>query len=115
MRCTWGRHMQGGGISSGGGMSYRTYAARVLEGFSWTWSRVAAGRPSAMHGFRMGGLYVYAASGLRPSNVPALRVCERVVATVIVSDEHNTPRGTEEHAKSVEKLALSSWSLPRGR
>ena len=92
-------------MSSGGGMSYRTYAARVLEGFSWTWSRVAAGRPSAMHGFCMGGLYVYAASGLRPSNVPALRVCERVVATVIVSDEHNTPRGTEEHAKSVEKLA----------
>ena len=59
-----------------------------------------------MHGFCMGGLYVYAASGLRPSNVPALRVCERVVATVIVSDEHNTPRGTEEHAKRrVEKLA----------
>ena len=49
-----------------------------------------------MLGFCMGGLYVYAASGLRPSNVPALRVCERVVATVIVSDEHNTPRGTEE-------------------
>ena len=60
-----------------------------------------------MHGFCMGGLYVYAASGLRPSNVPALRVCERVVATVIVSDEHNTPRGTEEHAKRrvEEKLA----------
>ena len=63
-----------------------------------------------MHGFCMGGLYVYAASGLRPSNVPALRVCERVVATVIVSDEHNTPRGTEEHAK--RRVETVSWSLP---
>ena len=70
-----------------------------------------------MHGFRMGGLYVYAASGLRPSNVPALRVCERVVATVIVSDEHNTPRGTEEHAPCEEARREVSWSLPpvRGR
>ena len=95
MRCTWGRHMQGGGISSGGGMSYRTYAARVLEGFPGH----GAGSLLGGHQLCMGGLYVYAASGLRPSNVPALRVCERVVATVIVSDEHNTPRGTEEHAK----------------
>ena len=92
MRCTWGRHIQGGGISSGGGMSYRTYAARVLEGFSWT---CGAGSLLGGHQLCMGGLYVYAASGLRPSNVPALHVCERVVATVIVSDEHSTPRGTE--------------------
>ena len=62
-----------------------------------------------MHGFCMGGLYVYAASGLRPSNVQPCACASVSWPTVIVPDEHNTPRGTTRDRRRRREV---SWSLP---